>query len=77
MLSAARTQTEPLSPERRIDLLRLMMLARRFDERLMDLFGQGLITGTAHAACGQEASADSTSGGGSMPVMSDASSTMP
>ena len=57
MLSAERTQTDPLSPERRIDLLRLMMLARRFDERLMELFGQGLITGTAHAACGQEASA--------------------
>ncbi|MBI2299118.1 MAG: thiamine pyrophosphate-dependent dehydrogenase E1 component subunit alpha [Armatimonadetes bacterium] len=34
-----------------------MLLIRRFDERVMELFGEGVISGTAHACCGQEASA--------------------
>lgn len=36
---------------------RRMWLIRRFEERVMELFGQGLITGTAHACVGQEACA--------------------
>lgn len=36
---------------------RLMRLIRRFDERVMELFGQGWIQGTAHACVGQEATA--------------------
>jgi TPP-dependent pyruvate/acetoin dehydrogenase alpha subunit len=36
---------------------RLMRLIRRFDERVMELFGQGWIHGTAHACVGQEATA--------------------
>ncbi|MCC7491826.1 MAG: thiamine pyrophosphate-dependent dehydrogenase E1 component subunit alpha [Fimbriimonadaceae bacterium] len=44
------------SPDR-LRLYRQMHLVRRFDERVMELFGQGLIKGTAHACCGQEASA--------------------
>lgn len=36
---------------------RLMWLIRRFDERVMELFGQGWIQGTAHACVGQEATA--------------------
>lgn len=36
---------------------RTMHLIRRFDDRVMELFGLGLIKGTAHACCGQEASA--------------------
>jgi pyruvate dehydrogenase E1 component alpha subunit len=46
-----------LTTEQRLELYRQMLLVRRFDERLMELFGQGLIKGTAHACCGQEASA--------------------
>lgn len=47
----------PLDPESRLRHYRTMHLIRRFDERVMELFGQGLISGTAHACCGQEASA--------------------
>jgi len=47
----------PLDPESRLRHYRTMHLIRRFDERLMELFGQGVISGTAHACCGQEASA--------------------
>ncbi|HAZ63491.1 MAG TPA: hypothetical protein DCZ72_07780, partial [Armatimonadetes bacterium] len=49
--------SNPPTADARREMLRRMMLARRFDERLMDLFGEGLIGGTAHAACGQEAAA--------------------
>jgi pyruvate dehydrogenase E1 component alpha subunit len=49
--------SSPLTADRRLELYRLMLLARRFDERVLELFGQGLIKGTAHACCGQEASA--------------------
>ncbi|SDT80531.1 pyruvate dehydrogenase E1 component alpha subunit [Actinoplanes derwentensis] len=31
-----------------------MLLIRRFEERLLELFGQGLITGTTHTCIGQE-----------------------
>lgn len=41
----------------RLTRYRTMLLIRRFDERLMELFGEGVISGTAHACCGQEASA--------------------
>lgn len=34
--------------------LRLMLLIRRFEERLLDLFAQGLISGTTHTCLGQE-----------------------
>ena len=47
----------PLDPESRLRHYRTMLLIRRFDERVMELFGQGVISGTAHACCGQEASA--------------------
>ncbi len=47
----------PLEPSQRLHWYRVMHLIRRFDERLMELFGQGHIKGTAHACCGQEASA--------------------
>ncbi len=47
----------PLDPESRLRHYRTMHLIRRFDDRVMELFGQGLISGTAHACCGQEASA--------------------
>lgn len=43
--------------EDRLRAYRTMWLIRRFDERVMELFGAGLIQGTAHACCGQEASA--------------------
>jgi len=36
---------------------RQMWLIRRFEERVMELFGLGLIKGTAHACVGQEATA--------------------
>ncbi len=36
------------------DDLRLMLLIRRFEERLLDLFAQGLISGTTHTCLGQE-----------------------
>lgn len=36
---------------------RLMLLIRRFDERVIELFGEGWIQGTAHACVGQEATA--------------------
>lgn len=36
---------------------RLMLLIRRFDERVIELFGEGWIQGTAHPCVGQEATA--------------------
>jgi TPP-dependent pyruvate/acetoin dehydrogenase alpha subunit len=39
---------------------RLMLLIRRFDQRVIELFGQGWIKGTAHACVGQEATAVGT-----------------
>ncbi|NUQ00046.1 MAG: thiamine pyrophosphate-dependent dehydrogenase E1 component subunit alpha [Armatimonadetes bacterium] len=46
-----------MTSEERLAHYRTMHLIRRFDERVMELFGQGYIKGTAHACCGQEASA--------------------
>jgi acetoin:2,6-dichlorophenolindophenol oxidoreductase subunit alpha len=34
--------------------LALLLLIRRFEEKLLDLFGQGLISGTTHTCLGQE-----------------------
>jgi TPP-dependent pyruvate/acetoin dehydrogenase alpha subunit len=44
-------------PDELLDHYRLMVLIRRFEETLSDLFGRGEIPGTAHFCVGQEACA--------------------
>jgi TPP-dependent pyruvate/acetoin dehydrogenase alpha subunit len=51
------TREVSVEPEELLAYYRRMWLIRRFDEKVMELFGQGLITGTAHACVGQEACA--------------------
>jgi len=46
-----------MSPEDLLSCYRRMLLIRRFEEAIQDLFGEGLIVGTAHFCIGQEASA--------------------
>lgn len=46
---------EPLDPARALELLRRMLLIRRFEERLIALYGEGLIQGHYHVYIGQEA----------------------
>jgi len=46
-----------IAPEELIAHYRLMVLVRRFEERLSDLFSEGVITGTSHFCLGQEACA--------------------
>jgi pyruvate dehydrogenase E1 component alpha subunit len=43
--------------EQLLDHYRLMLLIRRFEERLEELFSEGVITGTSHFCLGQEACA--------------------
>lgn len=43
--------------EQLLDHYRLMLLIRRFEERLEELFREGVITGTSHFCLGQEACA--------------------
>jgi TPP-dependent pyruvate/acetoin dehydrogenase alpha subunit len=38
-----------------VELYRLMVLIRRFEDRAAELFEQGVIVGTAHSCVGQEA----------------------
>ncbi|MBV9471034.1 MAG: thiamine pyrophosphate-dependent dehydrogenase E1 component subunit alpha [Abitibacteriaceae bacterium] len=44
-----------LSPQELLPHLRMMLLIRRFEERLDELFASGLIKGTSHLYAGQEA----------------------
>ena len=46
-----------MTPEELLDCYRRMLLIRRFEEAVEDLFGQGLVVGTAHFCIGQEATA--------------------
>ena len=46
-----------MSPERLLDAWRMMLLIRRFEEAVADMFSRGLVVGTAHFCNGQEASA--------------------
>ncbi len=60
MTSSTATRTDPprdTEVAARCDAYLQMCRIRRFDERVMELFSEGLIGGTAHACCGQEASA--------------------
>lgn len=47
----------PYPPEELLSHYRLMLLIRRFETVLSDLFGEGLVPGTAHFCIGQEACA--------------------
>ncbi|MCE5239285.1 thiamine pyrophosphate-dependent dehydrogenase E1 component subunit alpha [bacterium] len=46
-----------IPPQEAVAHYRLMLLIRRFEERLADLFSEGVITGTSHFCVGQEACA--------------------
>ncbi len=46
-----------MTPEMLRDSYRMMLIIRRFEEAVADMFSQGLIVGTAHFCIGQEASA--------------------
>lgn len=54
-----RVGVKPASPtameQRRVGFYRQMMLIRKFEERLQDLFARGLLFGTTHPYIGQEA----------------------
>lgn len=55
-------ETAPAPPDasavgRDADLYRRMRVIRRFEERLLDLFDEGVLNGTTHACIGQEADA--------------------
>ena len=49
------TGSEPLSQNELLELFRTMVLIRRFEDRLYQLFLQGLVPGTLHQYQGQEA----------------------
>jgi pyruvate dehydrogenase E1 component alpha subunit len=53
--SLPRPQNEALNPEMLLDLYRTMVLIRRFEETVNDLFIQGRIPSTLHLYIGQEA----------------------
>jgi pyruvate dehydrogenase E1 component alpha subunit len=44
-----------LTPERRLEIYRMMLDARLFEEKAHKLFFEGLVKGTSHLATGQEA----------------------
>jgi pyruvate dehydrogenase E1 component alpha subunit len=48
-------QSDQLSDEQLVQFYRQMMLIRRFEEKVQDLFLQNLVRGTTHLAIGQEA----------------------
>jgi 2-oxoisovalerate dehydrogenase E1 component len=52
---AKTTETPPLDAETTAALFRTMLRIRRFDERVGELFKEGLVKGTAHSYVGQEA----------------------
>ena len=45
----------PLTTDRLLQLYQVMVRIRRFDERTVELFNEGLVKGTAHSYVGQEA----------------------
>ncbi|MEI6502880.1 MAG: thiamine pyrophosphate-dependent enzyme, partial [Armatimonadota bacterium] len=47
----------PYPPAELLNHYRLMLLIRRFEERLEELFSEGVIGGTSHFCFGQEACA--------------------
>lgn len=49
------TTKQPLSRENLLEIYRMMALIRRFEDRLYQLFLQGLVPGTLHQYQGQEA----------------------
>ncbi len=53
--SAAPADAAPLGTDELSRLYRDLCLVRRFDERVIELFLQGLVKGTAHSCVGQEA----------------------
>lgn len=55
MDSGQQTQQQDLSSCELISHLRMMLLIRRFEERLDELFASGVIKGTSHLYAGQEA----------------------
>ena len=52
---ALQEQEAPIDLDLQLRLYRSMLLIRRFEERVLELFGQGLLHGTTHACIGQEA----------------------
>mgnify|MGYP001577507963 FL=1 len=38
-----------------LDLFKTMLLIRRFEERVLELFSEGVLSGTTHTCIGQEA----------------------
>jgi len=44
-----------LTPQRLVDMLRTMLLIRRFDERALELYREGAMRGTTHPYIGMEA----------------------
>ncbi len=49
-----------MTPEMLLDAWREMLVIRRFEETVTDMFSRGLVVGTAHFCIGQEASAVGT-----------------
>lgn len=54
-LPALRELEAPVDLDLQLRLYRSMLLIRRFEERVLELFSQGLLHGTTHACIGQEA----------------------
>lgn len=54
-LQAAADNPETPSPEKQLELYRLMRSCRVMEQRIYDLFMQNLVKGTSHLALGQEA----------------------
>jgi pyruvate dehydrogenase E1 component alpha subunit len=57
MTSAAEASTSPIaiSTEKKLEMYRMMLDARLFEEKAHKLFFEGLVKGTSHLALGQEA----------------------
>jgi TPP-dependent pyruvate/acetoin dehydrogenase alpha subunit len=59
-MSAAVTSPPELSPAQLVDMLRMMLRIRQFDQRALELYREGVMRGTTHPYIGMEAVAVGT-----------------
>ena len=59
-MSTAVTSPPELSPAQLVDMLRMMMRIRQFDQRALELYREGVMRGTTHPYIGMEAVAVGT-----------------